>query len=42
MHLQCLQNDYEDISQIEILDFSEFHVDLISVVEVKKNEEEEK
>lgn len=42
MHLQCLQNDYEDISQIEILDFSEFLVDLINVVEVKNNEEEEK
>ena len=24
MHLQCLKNDYEDISQIEILDFSEY------------------
>ncbi|MFX1425340.1 MAG: (Fe-S)-binding protein [Promethearchaeota archaeon] len=38
MHLSCLQNDYEDISSIEIVDFSEFLVNLITI----KTAEEEK
>ncbi|MFX1327241.1 MAG: (Fe-S)-binding protein [Promethearchaeota archaeon] len=33
MHLQCLQDDYEDISSIEIIDFSEFLVNLINVID---------
>jgi Fe-S oxidoreductase len=31
MHLKCLQKDYEDFSSIEILDFSEFMVNLIEI-----------
>jgi len=42
MHLSCLQNDYEDISSIEIVDFSEFLVNLISIVEPNEKVEEEK
>ena len=33
MHLSCLQNDYEDIASIEIMDFSEFLVNLIKLKE---------
>ncbi|MFW9988956.1 MAG: (Fe-S)-binding protein [Candidatus Odinarchaeota archaeon] len=33
MHLTCLKNDYDDFSSIDILDFSEFLVDLIKVIE---------
>ena len=33
MHLSCLQEDYEDISSIEIVDFSEFLVNLITIVD---------
>ena len=33
MHLSCLQNDYEDIAEIEIIDFAEF---IVNLVEVKK------
>ncbi|MFX1388706.1 MAG: (Fe-S)-binding protein [Promethearchaeota archaeon] len=33
MHLSCLQNDYEDISSIEIVDFSEFLVGFILIVD---------
>ena len=39
MHLSCLQEDYDDIASIEIVDFSEFLVDLINIV--KTNEESE-
>jgi len=42
MHLTCLQDDYEDISSIEIVDFSDFLVDLISVVDPNEKVEEEK
>ena len=42
MHLSCLQDDYEDISSIEILDFSEFLVDLINIVDSNKKSEGEK
>lgn len=31
IHLSCIQNDYENLSSVEILDFSEFLVNLISV-----------
>ncbi len=40
IHLSCLQNDYEDISSIEILDFSEFLVDLINIIDPIKTLEE--
>lgn len=33
MHLNCLKKDYEDFSSIEILDFSEFLVDMIKVID---------
>ncbi len=42
MHLSCLQEDYEDISSIEIVDFSEFLVDLIIIVESSEKVEEVK
>ncbi len=40
MHLTCLQKDYEDIASIEIIDFSEFLVNLISIEEPNKNQED--
>jgi heterodisulfide reductase subunit D len=42
MHLSCLQQDYEDISSIEIVDFSEFLVNLINIVDSNQNTEGEK
>ena len=42
MHLKCLQDDYEDISSIEIVDFSEFLVDMITIVDSNEKVEEEK
>ena len=42
MHLSCLQEDYEVISSIEIVDFSEFLVDLISIVDSSDKMEEKK
>ncbi|MFX1478476.1 MAG: (Fe-S)-binding protein [Promethearchaeota archaeon] len=42
IHLSCLQNDYEDIASIEIVDFSEFLVDLIKIIEPEEKAEEEK
>ncbi|NHJ32446.1 MAG: (Fe-S)-binding protein, partial [Asgard group archaeon] len=41
IHLSCLQNDYEDISSIEIMDFSEFIVNLVNVKDLNKNVEVE-
>ncbi|MFX1276523.1 MAG: (Fe-S)-binding protein [Promethearchaeota archaeon] len=32
IHFQCLQNDYENIASIQILDFSEFLVDLVEPI----------
>ena len=40
MHLKCLKKDYEDFSSIEILDFSEFLVDMIEIVNINQNKEE--
>jgi Fe-S oxidoreductase len=37
IHLSCLKNDYEDFSSVEILDFSEFLVDMIDIREPDKN-----
>lgn len=42
IHLSCLQNDYDDISKIEIKEFSEFLLNLIHVVDSKGNLEGEK
>lgn len=39
IHLTCLQNDYDDISSIEILDFSEFLINLINLIDTDKSEE---
>ncbi len=39
MHLSCLQEDYEDISSIQIVDFSEFLVNLISIVDSNQKAE---
>jgi len=33
IHLTCLKKDYEDIASIEILDFSEFLVNMIHIIE---------
>jgi len=41
MHLTCLQDDYEDISSIEIVDFSEFLVDLINIIDAHEKTEGE-
>ncbi|MFW9877895.1 MAG: (Fe-S)-binding protein [Candidatus Thorarchaeota archaeon] len=42
MHLSCLQEDYDDIASIEIVDFSEFLVKLIDIVNTNENSEVEK
>ena len=39
MHLTCLQDDYEDISSIEIVDISEFLVDLINIIDAHEETE---
>ena len=39
VHLSCLKKDYDDFSSVEILDFSEFLVDLINIIEPDKNSE---
>lgn len=36
IHLSCLQNDVEEVASIEILDFSEFLIDLIYVINSNK------
>ena len=35
MHFRCLQNDYEDIADLDILDFTEF---IMNFVKIKKRE----
>ncbi|MFW9968914.1 MAG: (Fe-S)-binding protein [Candidatus Odinarchaeota archaeon] len=42
IHLSCIQNDYDDFALIEILDFSEFLVDLIKVKDNNKDLEVKK
>jgi Fe-S oxidoreductase len=42
IHLSCLQNDIEEISSIEILDFSEFLINHIKVIESNIKSEEQK
>ena len=36
IHLQCLQEDYEDFDSVQILDFSEFIVDLINLISINE------
>ena len=36
MHLTCLKKDYDDFASIEIMDFSEFLVDMINVIDPDK------
>jgi len=38
-HLNCLKKDYDDFSTIEIIDFSEFLVDMIEIIDSDKNTE---
>jgi len=42
IHLSCLQNDIEEISSIEILDFSEFLINHIKVIDSNNKGEEQK
>ena len=39
IHFKCVQNDFEDIASIEIIDFSEFLIDHIELINSHKNEE---
>ncbi len=39
IHFKCVQNDFQDISSIEIIDFSEFLVEHIELVNSDENEE---
>ncbi|MFX1441996.1 MAG: (Fe-S)-binding protein [Promethearchaeota archaeon] len=42
IHLSCLQDDFEDIASIEIMDFSEFLVDHIEIIKPGKDTEAKK
>ncbi|MFX0188403.1 MAG: (Fe-S)-binding protein [Candidatus Hodarchaeota archaeon] len=42
IHLSCIQNDFEDLSSIKILDFSEFLIDHVELKSSDKIEEVEK
>jgi Fe-S oxidoreductase len=42
IHLSCVQGDYEDISAIEILDFSEFLINHIKFIDSNRKSEEKK
>jgi len=39
IHLSCIQNDYENLASVEILDFSEFLVNLIKIKNINENTE---
>ncbi len=39
IHLTCLKKDYDDFTSIEIMDFSEFLVDMINVIDPDKKVE---
>jgi len=39
IHLSCIQNDYDNFSSVEILDFSEFIADLVKIVKVDEKSE---
>ena len=38
IHLNCLQNDFEDIASVEIIDFSEFLLKHIKIIDKKNTE----
>ena len=42
MHLSCLQNDFEEFASLEILDFSEFLVNLVNIIDDNSNKEVKK
>jgi len=42
LHFSCLQNDYDDISSIEILDFTDFIINLVQIDKKNKSGSEEK
>jgi hypothetical protein len=42
IHLSCLIDDYEDVSSIEISDFSEFLVNHIKIIDSNKDSEVKK
>ena len=42
VHLSCLTKDYEDFSSIEIMDFSEFLVDMVNIIDTEKDKESKK
>jgi Fe-S oxidoreductase len=42
IHFECLQNDFEDIAEIQILDFSEFISDKIELTNPKTKGEKKK
>ncbi|TFF90880.1 MAG: (Fe-S)-binding protein [Promethearchaeota archaeon] len=42
IHLSCLQNDFDDIASIEIVDFSDFIINLVNIIKTKENPEEGK
>jgi heterodisulfide reductase subunit D len=42
IHFACLQNDFEDIASIKILDFSEFLVNHIKIIDQKNKGEKKK
>jgi len=37
IHLSCIQNDFENISSVKILDFSEFLINHIDIIDSEKN-----
>ena len=39
IHFNCLKKDYEDIAEVEVMDFSEFLVDMINLKELDDSEE---
>ena len=42
LHFSCLQNDFEDIASIKILDFSEFLINHIQVIDQNNTGEKKK
>jgi len=42
IHLSCLQNDYENLASIEIVDFSEFLIKHIKIIDKNNKKEESK
>jgi Fe-S oxidoreductase len=42
IHLKCIQNDFENIASLEVIDFAEFLVDHIELIKSDKPKEEKK